>query len=114
MKNMFLKIALACVFAFGPPALMGGADAARRKIDLTLQQSNGNAIDYSGYRAGQSPQLNRFPTQAQILEDLTILKKNWKLIRLYGGDQHSQDVLEVIQRNKMGIKVLLGIWLDGR
>ncbi len=42
------------------------------------------------------------------------LKKNWKLIRLYGADQHSQDVLEVIQRNKLGIKVLLGIWLDGR
>jgi len=114
MRNAFLKITLACVFAFGLPALMLGADAAPRKIDLTVQKWNGNAIDYSGYRAGQSPQLNRFPTQAQILEDLTILKKNWKLIRLYGGDQHSQDVLEVIQRNKMGIKVLLGIWLDGR
>jgi exo-beta-1,3-glucanase (GH17 family) len=78
-----------------------------------VQKWYGNAIDYSGYRAGQSPQLDRYPTQAQILQDLTILKKNWKLIRLYGGDQHSQDVLEVIQHKKLGIKVLLGIWLDG-
>ncbi|MGA3011235.1 MAG: glycosyl hydrolase family 17 protein [Terracidiphilus sp.] len=114
MKNAFLKIVLACVLAFGLPALMVGADAGPRKIDLTKQQWNGNAIDYSGYRVGQSPELNRFPTQAQILEDLTILKKNWHLIRLYGADQHSQDVLEVIRHNKLGIKVLLGIWLDGR
>jgi exo-beta-1,3-glucanase (GH17 family) len=103
------------MLAFGLSAqLTAEAKAVPRKIDLTKQQWNGNAIDYSGYRAGQSPDLNRFPTQAQILEDLTILKKNWKLIRLYGADQHSQDVLEVIQHNKLGIKVLLGIWLDGR
>jgi exo-beta-1,3-glucanase (GH17 family) len=83
-------------------------------VDLTVQKWYGNAIDYSGYRAGQNPQLMKFPTQAQILEDLNILKRNWKLIRLYGGDQHSQDVLEVIQRNHLGIKVLLGAWVDGK
>ena len=82
--------------------------------DLTVQKWYGDAICYSGYRAGQSPDLNRFPTQAQVLEDLKILGKNWKLIRLYASDQHSQDVLEVIQREKVGLKVMLGIWLDGR
>jgi len=82
--------------------------------DLAVQKWQGNGICYSGYRAGQSPQLNRFPTQAQILEDLTILERNWPLIRLYGGDQHSEDVLAVIRREKLPIKVLLGIWLDGR
>ena len=59
--------------------------------DLTVQKWYGNAIDYSGYRTGQSPKLKIYPTHAQILEDLTILKKNWKLILLYGGDQHSQE-----------------------
>ncbi|MGP8175940.1 MAG: glycosyl hydrolase family 17 protein [Terracidiphilus sp.] len=82
--------------------------------DLTVQKWYGNAIDYSGYREGQNPQLLKFPTQLQILEDLKILRRHWKLIRLYGGDQHSQDVLEVIQQNKLGIKVLLGVWLDGK
>jgi exo-beta-1,3-glucanase (GH17 family) len=114
MKKAFVKISLACLLVFGLAALTAEAGATPRKADLTKQQWNGNAIDYSGYRVGQSPELNRFPTQAQILEDLTILKKNWKLIRLYGADQHSQDVLEVIRHNKLGIKVLLGIWLDGR
>jgi len=82
--------------------------------DLTVQKWQGNGICYSGYRAGQNPQLNRFPTQAQILEDMKILKRNWPLIRLYGGDQHSQDVLEVIRREKLPLQVLLGVWLDGR
>ena len=72
------------------------------KPDLTVQKWYGNAIDYSGYRVGQSPKLKIFPTHAQILEDLTILKKNWKLILLYGGDQHSQDVLEVIAAEQAG------------
>ncbi|MGA3259029.1 MAG: hypothetical protein ABSE35_09115, partial [Bryobacteraceae bacterium] len=100
-----MKRALICLFAMASSALAA---------DLTVQKWQGNGIDYSGYRAGQNPQLNRFPTQAQILEDLKILEKNWTLIRLYGGDQHSQDVLEVIRREKIGLKVLLGIWLDGR
>jgi exo-beta-1,3-glucanase (GH17 family) len=114
MNKTFLKTALLCALTFGLSSITVAANATPRKIDLSVQQWNGNAIAYSGYRAGQSPQLNIYPTQAQILEDLTILKKNWKLIRLYGSDQHSQDVLEVIQRNKMDLKVLLGIWLDGR
>ncbi len=90
------------------------ADLRKADPDLTVQKWWGNAIDYSGYRTGQSPKLKIYPTHEQILEDLTILKKNWKLILLYGGDQHSQDVLEVIQQNKLGIKVVLGLWLDGR
>jgi exo-beta-1,3-glucanase (GH17 family) len=112
MKNSFLNRVLLCGFVM---SLTGAALAgpAQQKIDLTAQQWNGNAIDYSGYRAGQSPKLKSFPTQAQILEDLTILQKNWQIIRLYGGDQHSQDVLEVIAKNHLKLKVKLGIWLDG-
>ena len=113
MNNAFMKTALLCVLIFGLPGLAQAADRTARKPDLTVQKWYGNAICYSGYRAGQSPKLKVFPTHAQILEDLTILKKNWKLILLYGGDQHSQDVLEVIHQNKLGIKVVLGIWLDG-
>jgi exo-beta-1,3-glucanase (GH17 family) len=100
-----MKTALFCMLALASSALAA---------DLTVQKWQGNGICYSGYRAGQNPQLNRFPTQAQILEDLKILERNWSLIRLYGGDQYSQDVLEVIRRETLPIKVLLGVWLDGR
>src|SRR5208282_262008 len=104
-RDRVMKKPLLCVFV-----LLSSALAA----DLTVQKWHGNAIGYSGYRTGQNPQLNRYPTQAQILEDLKILERNWKLIRLYGSDQHSQDVLEVIRRERIGLKVMLGVWLDGR
>jgi len=83
------------------------------KIDLEAQKWNGNAICYSGYRAGQSPRTEKAPTHPQVLEDLKILERNWKLIRLYGSDRNAQDVLKTIRRKKMGLKAMLGIWLEG-
>lgn len=82
-------------------------------IDLTKQQWFGKAICYSGYREGQNPQKGIYPSQDEITEDLKILERNWKLIRVYGSDQHSEDILEVIRREKINLKVMLGAWLDG-
>jgi exo-beta-1,3-glucanase (GH17 family) len=114
MKHSLTKALLLGVLFLGFAGWAQAAHPRKTDPDLTVQKWYGNAIDYSGYRAGQSPQLKIFPSHAQILEDLTILKKNWKLILLYGGDQHSRDVLEVIQQNKLGIKVVLGLWLNGK
>ncbi|MGD0800293.1 MAG: hypothetical protein ABR906_03145 [Terracidiphilus sp.] len=114
MTHSLTKALLVCALFFGFSGWAQAAHPRKTKPDLTAQKWYGNAIDYSGYRTGQSPKLKIYPTQAQILEDLTILRKNWKLILLYGGDPHSQDVLEVIQQNRLGIKVVLGFWLDGR
>lgn len=73
----------------------------------------GPAIAYSGYRNGQHPDKDIFPSQEQVFEDLKIIEKNWKIIRIYGADQHTADILEIIQREKINLKVLLGIWLFG-
>lgn len=81
-------------------------------IDLRQQVWFGNAICYSGYREGQHPDSNKCPTQAQVLEDLRILEKHWRLIRTYGSDQHSKDILEVIRREKLHLYVMLGAWLS--
>ncbi len=94
--------------------LLTAALQAEPSVNLARQQWNGNAICYSGYRVGQDPDKDRFPTQAQVLEDLRILARNWQLIRLYGADQHSRDVLEVIRQNHLGLRVMLGIWLSGK
>lgn len=80
-------------------------------IDLLSDNWPGMAIAYSGYREGQHPDKDLFPTQEEILEDLLIIEKNWKIIRTYGSDQHAKDILEVIAREKLNIKVMLGIWL---
>ena len=82
-----------------------------QKENKTLLKAE-NAICYSGYRDGQSPVTGIFPTYDQIKEDLLILRKNWKLIRLYDCTTHAETVLEVISREKMDFKVMLGAHLD--
>jgi len=73
----------------------------------------GWAISYSGYREGQDPRTKVFPSRSEVLEDLRIIEKNWKIIRTYGADQHLIDVLDVIKNENINLKVMLGIWLDG-
>ena len=68
----------------------------------------GNAICYSGYRKGQSPQKKIYPDYNQVKEDLWILQKNWDYIRLYDGSKHAELVLEIIQTEKLNLKVMLG------
>ena len=73
------------------------------------------AIAYSGYREGQHPDRGagaRNPTEAQILEDLTLLiKANFDLIRLYDAGENSLMVLRLIDQHALPIRVLLGAWL---
>jgi exo-beta-1,3-glucanase (GH17 family) len=83
-------------------------------IDLAKQAWHGNALSYSGYRAGQSPETHAYPTQEQVREDLRILARNWRVLRVYAANRHAQDVLEVIRREKLPLVVMLGIWIDGR
>ncbi|HXY38205.1 MAG TPA: hypothetical protein VEQ10_00960, partial [Vicinamibacteria bacterium] len=91
-----MKRALSLLLVLTPAAALLADGSA---IDLARQQWNGNAVCYSGYRLGQHPDQERFPSQAQVLEDLRILERNFRLIRTYGSDQHSRDVLEVIRRH---------------
>ena len=88
-----------------------GPSGGNPPIDLTLQKWCGNAICYSGYRAGQHPDKGIYPNQAEVLEDMRILSKHWVLIRTYASGRHSEDVLEVIRREKIPIKVVLGAYL---
>lgn len=71
----------------------------------------GRAICYSGYRDGQSPDLRRFPTYEQVREDLVLLARHWRILRLYDCSPHATLVLEVIRREGLDLKVLLGAWL---
>jgi exo-beta-1,3-glucanase (GH17 family) len=69
------------------------------------------AICYSGYREGQSPLTQTFPSYEQVREDLRLLARRWKLIRLYESGPHAELVLEVNRRERLGFEVLLGAWL---
>lgn len=73
------------------------------------------AICYSGFRKGQHPDRGDGavnPSYEEILEDMNILLAcGFNLIRLYDSSENSEMVLNVINENKLDIKVLLGIWL---
>ena len=76
-----------------------------------LELLPGNAICYSGFREGQQPGAI-YPTYEEIKEDLLILQKNWKYLRLYDCDQHGETVLEVIQNEKLDFKIMLGAYIE--
>ena len=68
----------------------------------------GNAICYSGYREGQSPVNDNYPSYEQIVEDLKILQEQWKYIRIYDSSVHADLVLTAIRDEKLNFKVMLG------
>ena len=70
----------------------------------------GKAICYSGFREGQKPGGN-VPTYNEIKEDLLMLHNHWKYLRLYDCDEHSEIVLDVIQKEKLNFKVMLGAYI---
>ena len=77
--------------------------------DTALMLEHGNAICYSGYRAGQSPREGVYPSYEEIREDLLILARNWKFLRLYDCTPHAEIVLSVISGESMDFKVMLGV-----
>ncbi len=81
-------------------------------MDLTkkLKLPFGNAICYSGFRQDQQPG-GVYPSYDEIKEDLLILKRNWKYLRLYDCDEHAEIVLEVIKKEKLDFKIMLGAYI---
>jgi len=77
----------------------------------TLGLPVAKAICYSGYREGQSPESEIFPTYEQIKEDLLILQNQWSYLRLYDCSIHAETVLKVIENEKLGFKVMLGAYI---
>lgn len=68
----------------------------------------GRAICYSGYREGQSPGEGRYPSYDQIAEDLRILQGNWEYLRVYDCSPHAETTLEVIEKEGLPFRVMLG------
>lgn len=78
---------------------------------MALTLPRGNAICYSGYREGQDPNLRLYPTVAEIREDLHLLQRHWRLLRLYDCSLHAQRVLQVIHEDRLPMQVMLGAYL---
>lgn len=70
-----------------------------------------NAICYSGFRENQNPGTGVYPTYEEVKEDLLILQKNWKYLRLYDCDEHTDTVLKVIRKENLDFKIMLGAYI---
>lgn len=70
------------------------------------------AICYSGFRDGQQPG-GLYPSYEEVKEDLLILQEHWKYLRLYDCDRHAETVLQVISKEKLEIKIMLGAFIEG-
>jgi exo-beta-1,3-glucanase (GH17 family) len=80
-------------------------------MNPALTLPTGNAICYSGYRAGQSPDTQVYPSIAEIRQDLHLLLKHWHVLRLYDCSLHAQRVLQVIEEDRLPMQVMLGAYL---
>ena len=76
-----------------------------------LPLPQGNAICYSGYRRGQSPDTKVYPSVDEIREDLHLLARHWQLLRLYDCSLHAERVLQVIREDRLPLQVMLGAYL---
>ena len=80
-------------------------------MSARLHWAPGNAICYSGYRRGQSPDTQTYPSLAEIREDLALLAPHWRYLRLYDCSLHAQRVLQVIAEDGLDFQVMLGAYL---
>jgi exo-beta-1,3-glucanase (GH17 family) len=70
------------------------------------------AICYSGFRAGQNPGTGVYPSYDEVREDLLILQRRWRYLRLYDVDPHAETVLEVIAREQLDMRLMLGAYIE--
>lgn len=70
-----------------------------------------DAVAYGPHRDGQRPGAST-PTVAQVREDLAIIAKHWRLVRIYGAVGTGDTVLAAIRASGLPIRVVLGLWLD--
>jgi exo-beta-1,3-glucanase (GH17 family) len=69
------------------------------------------AICYSGFRDGQQPG-GMSPSYEEVKEDLLLLQHNWKYLRLYDCDEHAETVIQVIQKEQLDFKIMLGAYIE--
>ena len=111
---------LACAAGCGPTRRSGPQSSpvierqepfVRRPLRLVRgDEWLGEGIAYGPHRDGQRPG-GPSPSPAQIAEDLRILARHWRWIRIYGSVELGETILRTIQAEQLDLHVLLGAWV---
>jgi len=104
-----LVLAVVSILACAAPG------TARREAPRPFRAFDGErwlgfGICYGPHRDGQRPG-GPGPTRAQLREDLELMRGRWSLLRLYGADGPTPDLLAVVREERLPFKVLLGAWI---
>lgn len=117
MKILTCLVAtLLCLSAELSPGIAGIKNADDSSPTKTGFFQTTQAISYSGYRRDQYPDRGdgkpgKYPSDAEILQDLNILAPNFKLIRMYDAGPNTERTLQLIESSGIDIKVVVGAWL---
>lgn len=96
----------------------GGVSPARREEPFQTRPFRplhderwiGMAIAYGPHRDGQRPG-GPSPTRSEIREDLLLVSKHWKMLRVYGAAGPAETILDVIRAEDIDMSVMLGVWI---
>lgn len=110
-RRRIALLALVCAVVGTPLAAAQRAADARSFVCTDDGVWIGAGISYGPHRDGQRPG-EAGPTRQQIAEDLDTLRRHWRLLRMYGADEAAQTALEVIRVKDLGMKVMVGAWID--
>jgi exo-beta-1,3-glucanase (GH17 family) len=94
----------------------GGSTSSQphQRRDFPPEVLQRRAIAYSGYRTGQSPDRQIYPSEDEIKADLDLLVRGgWTLLRLFDSGPHAERVLKVIHDHRLDMRVMLGVWIAG-
>lgn len=115
--TVFLSLLVAVSACTEPQQPVGAADRLGVLRQSAVDRLDGAtmAVAYSGYREGQHPDRGEGavnPDADEVLEDLQILAKHgFGLIRMYDSGENTALTLDLIDRHRLPIRVLLGVWL---
>lgn len=70
----------------------------------------GLGLAYGPHRDGQRPG-GATPTRAQLREDLGLLRGRWALLRVYGSDGATPELLSLVRDEGLPFRFLLGAWI---
>lgn len=71
----------------------------------------GWGVCYGPHRDGQGPDSAQQPTREQIREDLHIMAKHWRMVRMYGQGEAARWTAEIIREDRLPLKLFAGIWI---
>jgi exo-beta-1,3-glucanase (GH17 family) len=68
-----------------------------------------NSLSFAPYRRGQSPLTGKFPTRAEVAQDIALLAPRTRALRTYAAIEGDYDVAALA--HDAGVKIWQGVWL---